>query len=106
MGGAAVLQRIRQMRFESLLDRHECGKLSQIEAADMLGITERKFRRWRDQLWDEGPVGLPDRGIGEPSSRRAAVEKILRMLDLYRDLFSDFSVEHFHEQLQNRTRGR
>lgn len=84
-----MLQRVRQMRFESLLDRHDRSEMSPIEAADMLGITERKFRRWRDRWWDEVPAGLLDRGIGEPSSWRAAVEKILRMLGLYQDLFSD-----------------
>ena len=41
MGRAGVLQGVRQMRFENLLDRHERGELSQIEAAEMLGITER-----------------------------------------------------------------
>jgi len=42
------------MLFEGLLERHERGALSQIEAAEMLGISERSFRRWRDRLRDEG----------------------------------------------------
>src|SRR6266849_5333815 len=102
MGRAGVLQGVRQMRFESLLDRHERGELSQIEAAEMLGITERTFRRWRDRLRDEGPTGLLDRRIGKPSSRRAAAEEILRMLGLYREVYADFTVKHFHEQLVKR----
>src|SRR6516225_7084996 len=102
MGRAGVLQEVRQMRFESLLDRHERGELSQVEAAEMLGITERTFRRWRDRLRDEGPLGLCDRRIGKPSSRRAAVEEILRMLGVYREVYPDFTVKHFHEQLQKR----
>jgi transposase len=90
------------MRFEALLDRHERGELSQGEAAEMLGITERTFRRWRDRLRDEGPSGLIDRRIGKPSSRRAAAEEILRMLGLYEERYSGFTVKHFHEQLQKR----
>jgi transposase len=97
-----VLQGVRQMRFESVLDRHERGELSQIEAAEMLGITERTFRRWRDRLREEGPSGLLDRRIGKPSSRRAAAAEILRMLGLYREVYPDFTVKHFHEQLQKR----
>lgn len=97
MGRARGLQGVRQMRFEALLDRHERGELSQLEAAEMLGITERTFRRWRDRLRDEGPPGLVDRRIGEPSSRRAAAE-IERMLGLYRERYADFTVQHFHEQ--------
>jgi transposase len=90
------------MRFEALLDRHERGGLSQIEAAEMLGVSERTFRRWRDRLRDEGPEGLADRRIGKPSSRRAAADAILRMLRLYREYYTDFTVKHFHEQLVKR----
>ena len=97
-----VLQGVREMRFEALLDRHERGELNQEEAAEMLGISERTFRRWRDRLRDEGPVGLRDRRIGKPSSRRAAVEEIQRMLGLYEERYSGFTVKHFHEQLTKR----
>jgi transposase len=85
-----------------LLDRHERGDLNQEEAAEMLGISERTFRRWRDRLRDEGPMGLRDRRIGKPSSRRAAVEEILRMLGLYQERYGGFTVKHFHEQLVKR----
>jgi transposase len=90
------------MRFEGLLDRHEQGELSQIEAAEMLGISERSFRRWRDRLRDEGPSGLADRRLGKPSGRRAGVAEIARMLELYRGSYEDFTVKHFHEQLVRR----
>lgn len=102
MGRAGVLQEIRRMRFEALLERHERGELSQIEAAEMLGVSERTFRRWRDRLRDEGPSGLLDRRVGKPSSRRAVEDEILRMLGLYRAHYADFTVKHFHEQLVKR----
>src|SRR5512147_2880837 len=97
MGRAEVLQEIRRMRFEALLERHERGEMNQIEAAEMLGVSERTFRRWRDRLRDEG-----DRRIGTPSGRRAAEDEILRMLGLYRQHYADFTVKHFHEQLVKR----
>jgi transposase len=56
------------MHFEGLLERHQRGELSQGEAAEMLGISKRTFRRWRDRLRDEGAAGLCDRRIGKPSS--------------------------------------
>jgi transposase len=99
---AEVLQGVREMRFEALLDRHERGELDQREAAEMLGIGERTFRRWRDRLRDEGSSGLRDRRIGKPSSRRAAVEEIQRMLGLYEERYEGFTVKHFHEQLVKR----
>src|SRR3954469_19027813 len=96
---AGVLQGVREMRFEGLLDRHERGELSQVEAAEMLGVGERTFRRWRDRWREEGSVGLRDRRLGKPSSRRAAQTEIVRMLGLYEKQYSDFTVKHFHEQL-------
>jgi transposase len=99
---AEVLQGVRQMRFEGLLERRERGELSQGEAAEMLGVSERTFRRWRDRLRDEGPAGLRDRRIGKPSSRRAAVEEMLRMVGLYEERYAGVHVKHFHEQLQQR----
>jgi transposase len=90
------------MRFEALLERNEEGALSQAEAAEALGMSERSFRRWRDRFRDEGELGLSDRRLGKPSLRRAAPKEIARMLALYREHYSDFTVKHFHEQLVKR----
>ena len=102
MSRAGVLQGVRQMRFEGLLERHERGELSQGEAAEMLGVSERTFRRWRDRLRDEGPEGLRDRRIGKPSSRRAAVEEILRMLGLYEERYAGFTVPSSSTSIERR----
>jgi transposase len=102
MDRARIHEGIRRMRFEALLERQEEGALSQAEAAEMLGMCERSFRRWRDRLRDEGEMGLADRRLGKPSSRRAAGEEIARMLGLYRERYADFTVKHFHEQLVKR----
>lgn len=102
MGRTELLQGIREMRFEGILDRHERGELGQQEAAELLGISERSFRRWRDRLCEEGPSGLRDRRIGKPSTRRAAVAEIKRMLGLYDERYRGFTVKHFHEQLVKR----
>ena len=57
MDRTRIHEGIRQMRFERLLDRQEAGELSQVEAAELLGMNERSFRRWRDRLRDEGGLG-------------------------------------------------
>jgi transposase len=102
MDRARIHEGIRRMRFEALLERHEEGDLSQAEAAEMLGMCERSFRRWRDRLREEGEAGLADRRLDKPSGRRASGEEIARMLGLYRDRYGDFTVKHFHEQLVKR----
>jgi transposase len=89
------------MRFEDLLVRHRRGELCQEAAAEILGISDRTFRRWRDRLEDEGPAGLDDRRL-RPSSRRAPEAEISRMLELFRTRYEDFTVKHFHEQLVKR----
>ena len=72
-----------------------------MEAAELLGISERTFRRWRDRHREAGLAGLDDRRLA-PSLRRAPVAEIERMLGLYRDLYRGFTVKHFHEQLVKR----
>lgn len=90
------------MRFESLLGRQEGGEITQAEAAELLGVKERTFRRWRDRYREEGAPGLEDRRLGRRSPRRAPEAEIERMLGLFRDKYSDFTVKHFHEQLEKR----
>jgi transposase len=89
------------MRFTDVLGRAERSELSQMEAAELLGISERTFRRWRDRHREDGPAGLADRRL-TPSPRRAPVAEIERMLGLYRELYRGFTVKHFHEQLGKR----
>ncbi len=57
------------MRFEELLDRHERGSLTQAEAGEMLGMSERTFRRWRDRHREKGAGGY---GTAASASRRRA----------------------------------
>ena len=101
MDRARIHEGIRRMRFTDVLDRSERSELSQLEAAELLGISERTFRRWRDRHRDAGLPGLDDRRL-TPSPRRASVAEIERMLGLYRDLYRGFTVKHFHEQLGKR----
>ena len=102
MRRTSVLQEVRLMRFETLLDRHERGDLSQGEAAELLGVGERTFRRWRDRYVEEGREGLIDRRMGRPSGKRAPEAELVRMLGLYRTHYEGFTVKHFHEQLHKR----
>ncbi|MDF0675717.1 MAG: helix-turn-helix domain-containing protein [Nitrospira sp.] len=57
MTRATVLQEVRQMRFEELDTRRQRRELTMAEAAEMLGITERTFRRWTTRYEAEGAAG-------------------------------------------------
>src|SRR5664279_507259 len=101
MDRARIHEGIRRMRFEDVLGRSERSELHQMEEAELHGISERTFRRWRDRHQESGLAGLDDRRLA-PSLRRAPVAEIERMLGLYRDLYRGVTVQHFHEQLRKR----
>ena len=99
MSTATIHEGVRRMRFSSLLDRQERGEITQEEAAGMLGVHVRTFQRWSERFTAEGEDGLQDRRCGKVSPKRAPAEDIERMLGLYGDKYSDFTVKHFHEKL-------
>jgi hypothetical protein len=41
------------LRFLDILGRYEAAELNQLEAADLLGVDERTFRRWRVRFEEE-----------------------------------------------------
>ena len=68
----------------------------------MLGVSVRTLQRWIDRFEEAGAEGLADRRLGRPSPQRAPAEELERMLGLFKDKYSDFTVKHFHEQLVQR----
>src|SRR5258708_24539082 len=102
MGRASIHEGVRRMRFSDLLDRTQAKALTQAAAAELLGVNVRTFQRWAERYEAEGDDGLVDRRMGRRSPRRAPEEELERMLGLYRDKYADFTVKHFHEQLQKR----
>jgi hypothetical protein len=63
-----ALQGVRMTVFLNLLHRWESAELNQEEAAELLGVSERTFRRWTRAYEEEGEAGLVVAG----SARRRA----------------------------------
>jgi len=95
-----VLQGLRRMRFEDIYGRWRERRLSQAEAAEILGMSERTFRRWRDRYDADGLEGLLDRRLGKASARRVPVDQIDQVLSLYRERYGGFTAQHFHDKLR------
>jgi len=89
-------------KFRDVLSRWERKELSAIEAGELLGCSERQFRRYRARYEEEGIDGLVDRRLGKASARRVPVDAIEWMLDQYRTHHRGWNVKHFHEHLQQR----
>jgi transposase len=87
------------MKFEEVYGRSYRGELSQQEAAEVLGISERTFRRWRDRYEVAGADGLYDRRLGRASARRAGVDEVMAVLELFDTRYWDFTAKHFWEKL-------
>src|SRR3954451_17436880 len=102
MGTASIHEGVRRMRFSDLLGRTEAKDLTQAAGSELLGLNVRRLQRWAEDYRAEGDDGLVDRRIGRRSPRRAPEEELERMLGLFRDKYADFTVKHFHEQLQKR----
>ena len=98
MTRARILQEVRQMRFEELYARRQQRDVTMTEAAEMLGVTERTFRRWSGRYDAEGAEGLQDRRIGRLSARAVPVDEALRMMTLYETRYTGWTVKHFHER--------
>ena len=84
MSRASVLQEIRTMRFEEVFDWWTEKRLSQQEAATLLGVCERQFRRQCRRYESDGLEGLIDQRLGQVSARRAPVDEVLRLVEQYR----------------------
>ena len=67
--------------------------------AEILGVSERTFRRWRDRFEADGAEGLYDRRLSRVSARRAPVDEVARVLALFDTRYWDFTAKHFHEKL-------
>jgi transposase len=88
------------MRFEELYARRQRRDLTMAEAAEMLGVTERTFRRWSTRYEAEGIEGLEDRRLGRASARAVPVDEALQMVTLYESQYTGWTVKHFYERWQ------
>jgi transposase len=84
------------MRFEEAYEGWNAGRLTQAEAARILGICERSFRRYMGRYETDGLDGLIDRRLEQVSNRRAPVDEVMALTDEYRRQYAGWNVKHFH----------
>lgn len=91
-----LLQEVRKMRFEEAYGGWKRGRLTQEEAARLLGVCDRTFRRYLYRYEDEGMEGLTDKRLGQVSHRCAPVNEVVTLADLYSQRYRGFTVKHFY----------
>jgi transposase len=102
MGRAERDEDRRMEKFEDVYGRWQGGELSQAEAGELLGKSERQFRRYIDVYEESGLEGLKDGRLGRPSGNATPQEVIDAILALYRQDYRGWNVKHFHEHLVKR----
>ena len=88
------------MRFEETYSLWTEGRLTQEEAARILGVHERSFRRHINRYRENGLDGLIDKRLNQASARKAPVDEVLALTDLYRERHKGWNVSHFHDWYQ------
>ena len=84
------------MRVEDAYNDWQDKRRTQAEAARLLGVYERTFRRQIDRYEADGMDGLIDRRLEQVLRGRASVDEVVKLVDLYRRDYAGWNVQHFH----------
>jgi hypothetical protein len=97
---AAALERT--MKLQDVILKAMAKKISWLEAAEIIGVCDRTMRRMREGYQQFGYTGLMDRRRGKPSVQRVPMETAEEVLRLYREVYFDLNIRHFHEKLRDK----
>lgn len=89
----------RAMKVQEVILRAMAKRITWWQAAEIIGISDRQMRRWRQRYEEFGYDGLFDRRKGKPSPKRVPVSLVEQVFTLYREEYFDLNVRHFHEKL-------
>src|SRR5215469_15076133 len=92
----------RMLKLQDVLLKAMAKKITWWAAAEIIGVTDRTMRRWRERLEEHGYAGLADRRKGKAASHRVPLATVEKVLGLYRDQYHDCNVRHFHEKLREK----
>jgi len=84
------------MRFEEIYSRWTENRLTQEEAAEILGICSRTLRRYIGRYEEDGLRGLQDKRLTQASARRAPVDEVMALLERYQARYRGWNVKHFY----------
>jgi len=90
----------RMMKLQDVLLKAMAKKITWWTAAEIIGVSDRTIRRWRERLEEEGYKGLADRRKGKPSFRRVPLKTAEEVFRLFQERYYDLNVRHFQEKLR------
>ena len=94
-----VARRAREMTKRQVMMKAINGEITWLQAADILDVTARHMRRMRRAMEIHGFGELRDgEGTRAMRRKRIPVETIQELCRLKREVYYDFSIQHFWEQ--------
>jgi hypothetical protein len=105
MSRTRYMQEHRKMRFEEAYLGWTGGRLTQAEAAMLLGQCERSFRRHVERYKSDGLDGLLDKRLSQISKRRAGRAEVDQVVQTYKSGFAGWNVAHFHSKYRGELQG-
>src|SRR3989338_2471677 len=99
-----IMMSQRELHRLPVIEAARAKRITQVAAAECLGISERQVRRLTVRLRQEGPRGLGHRGRGRPSNHRYPAALQQRVLALMQARYPDFGPTLACEKLAARHR--
>lgn len=93
------------MKFKELYDRWRVKRLTQEEAAMLLGVSERTFRRYCRCFETEGVASLYDARLEKVAHNAAPVDEVMELLSLFETRYPNFTVAHFYDKYRDEHHG-
>jgi transposase len=84
---------LKKMKFLEIYGMRSQGKLTIEEAAELLGVNERTFRRYCTSYSECGIDGLLDKRIGKAAHNAAPVDEVIDLTRIYKT--------HYEPQLED-----
>jgi len=100
MNQTRMVQEVRKMKFLDALSIWTEGRLGQEDAARMLGVCARTFRRYIERYQEEGIEGLADKRLTQASARKAPVDEVVALIGRYKAASRGWNAKHFHSWYQ------
>jgi transposase len=94
-----VWREARAMTRREVITKAIAGQISWAQAADIAGVSTRQMRRMRYSIERHGLSAVMDQRGGRPRRKRISAGTIALLVRLKRDIYADFSLRHFYEQV-------
>ena len=90
------------MKVPDVILKAMAKKISWLDAAEIIGVCDRTMRRMREGYQKFGYDGLRDGRSGKQCSHRVPMATAEEVLRLYREVYFDLNIRHFHEKLRDK----